>query len=110
MLLAFVPSSLMLGVTTYITTDVAPIPLLWVLPLGLYLLTFILVFARRPLLAPLWLGRVLCLLTVMLIICMMTEVTQPAWLIVTLHLLMFFAAAMICHSELAKDLVLRWRA
>ena len=103
MLLAFVPSSLMLGVTTYITTDVAPIPLLWVLPLGLYLLTFILAFARRPLLAPAWLGRVLCLLTVMLIICMMTEVTQPAWLIVTLHLLMFFAAALICHSELAKD-------
>src|ERR1017187_8037330 len=103
MVLAFVPSSLMLGVTTYITTDVAPIPLLWVLPLGLYLLTVILAFARRPLLAPSWLGRVLCLLTVMLIICMMAEVTQPAWLIVTLHLLMFFAAALICHSELAKD-------
>jgi hypothetical protein len=103
MLLAFVPSSLMLGVTTYITTDVAPIPLLWVLPLGLYLLTFIFVFARQPFLAPSWLGRVLCLLTVMLIICMITEVTQPAWLIVTLHLLMFFAAALICHSELVKD-------
>jgi spermidine synthase len=103
MLLAFVPSSLMLGVTTYITTDVAPIPLLWVLPLGLYLLTFIFVFARRPFLAPSWLGRVLCLLTVMLIICMIAEVTQPAWLIVTLHLSLFFAAAMTCHSELAKD-------
>ncbi len=102
-LLAFVPSSLMLGVTTYITTDVAPIPLLWVLPLGLYLLTFIFVFARRPFLAPSWLGRILCLLTVMVMICMMTEVTQPAWLIVTLHLLMFFVAGLICHSELSKD-------
>jgi spermidine synthase len=47
-LLAVVPSSLMLGVTTYITTDIAAIPLLWVLPLGLYLLSFILVFARIP--------------------------------------------------------------
>jgi hypothetical protein len=103
MLLAFVPSSLMLGVTTYITTDVAPIPLLWVVPLGLYLLTFILVFARRPLLAPAWLGRVLCFLAVVLIVIMTVEVTQPAWFIVTLHLLMFFAAAMVCHSELAKD-------
>jgi hypothetical protein len=103
MLLAFVPSSLMLGVTTYITTDVAPIPLLWVLPLGLYLLTFIFVFARRPLLAPAWLGRVLCLLAVVLIIIITVEVTEPAWLIVTLHLLAFFAAAMVCHSELAKD-------
>jgi hypothetical protein len=44
--LALVPSSLMLGVTTYITTDVAAIPLLWVVPLALYLLTFIVVFAR----------------------------------------------------------------
>jgi hypothetical protein len=46
--LAFVPSSLMLGVTTYATTDVAPIPLLWVIPLALYLLSFILVFAQWP--------------------------------------------------------------
>src|SRR5205807_4631592 len=46
--LAFVPSSLMLGATTYMTTDIAAIPLLWVLPLGLYLLSFILVFSRLP--------------------------------------------------------------
>ena len=45
-LLAAVPSSLMLGATTYITTDIAAIPLLWVLPLTLYLLTFIIVFAK----------------------------------------------------------------
>jgi hypothetical protein len=44
--LAFVPSSLMLGATTYISTDIAAIPLLWVLPLALYLLSFILVFSR----------------------------------------------------------------
>lgn len=47
-LLAAVPSSLMLGATTYITTDVAAIPLLWVLPLTLYLLSFIIVFAKVP--------------------------------------------------------------
>lgn len=46
--LAIIPSSLMLGVTTYITTDIAAIPLLWVLPLALYLLTFIIVFAKIP--------------------------------------------------------------
>jgi hypothetical protein len=46
--LAFVPSSLMLGATTYITTDIAAIPLLWVTPLALYLLTFILVFSKVP--------------------------------------------------------------
>jgi hypothetical protein len=48
-LLAFVPSSMMLGVTTHITTDIAAIPLLWILPLALYLLSFILVFSRLPL-------------------------------------------------------------
>ncbi len=40
----------MLSVTTYISTDVAAIPLLWVIPLAIYLTTFILTFARRPLL------------------------------------------------------------
>lgn len=48
--LAFLPSSLSLGVTTYITTDVASIPLLWVLPLSLYLLSFVDAFRTRPLL------------------------------------------------------------
>ncbi len=45
--LAFVPSSLLLGVTTHITTDIASAPLFWVLPFALYLLTFIIAFARR---------------------------------------------------------------
>jgi SAM-dependent methyltransferase len=46
--LAAVPSSLMLGCTTYMTTDIAAIPFFWVLPLALYLMTFILVFSRWP--------------------------------------------------------------
>lgn len=46
--LAFIPSSLMIGCTTHLTTDIAPIPLLWILPLALYLLSFILVFSRIP--------------------------------------------------------------
>lgn len=46
--LAFVPSSLMLGVTTYVTLNLAAIPLLWVIPLTLYLLSFIFVFAKWP--------------------------------------------------------------
>src|SRR5262249_10347101 len=51
--LAAAPTSLMLGVTTYLTTDIAAIPFFWVIPLGLYLLTFILVFARWPVV---WVG------------------------------------------------------
>ena len=51
-LLAFVPSSLMLGVTTYIATDVASVPLIWIVPLALYLLTFIIAFARIQIIPP----------------------------------------------------------
>src|SRR5205823_3372547 len=45
---AFVPSSLLLAVTAYITTDLAAAPLFWVVPLALYLATFIIAFSRRP--------------------------------------------------------------
>ncbi|MGB7260806.1 MAG: transporter [Albidovulum sp.] len=47
MLLAFIPSSMMLAVTTKISTDIGAIPLVWVIPLALYLLTFVLTFTRR---------------------------------------------------------------
>ena len=49
-LLAFVPSSMMLAVTTKISTDIGAIPLVWVIPLALYLLTFVLTFRRRSIL------------------------------------------------------------
>src|SRR5262249_56540979 len=45
---AAVPAGLLVAVTAHISTDVAAVPLLWVLPLALYLLTFVIVFARRP--------------------------------------------------------------
>lgn len=51
-LLSFLPSSLSLGVTSYITTDIAAVPLLWVLPLAIYLLSFVDAFRNRPLLVP----------------------------------------------------------
>jgi SAM-dependent methyltransferase len=49
--LAAIPSSLMLGVTAYITTDIASAPFLWVAPLALYLLTFVIAFQERPLIS-----------------------------------------------------------
>ena len=45
--LSAIPSSLLLGVTTYLTTDVAAVPFLWVVPLALYLGAFSLAFAGR---------------------------------------------------------------
>src|SRR5258705_2513948 len=56
--LAAVPSGLLVAGTVHISTDVGALPLPWVLPLALYLLTFVIVFARRPLI-PHWLVRAL---------------------------------------------------
>ncbi|EAP97553.1 hypothetical protein JNB_18823 [Janibacter sp. HTCC2649] len=64
--LAFVPSSMMIASTAHLTTDVAPIPLLWVLPLAAYLLSFVAAFARRSRLLPvgwIWAGVVVAIAT-----------------------------------------------
>ena len=98
--LAFVPSSLMLGVTTYLSTDVAAVPLLWIVPLALYLLTFILAFARKPIIPHLWTVRVLPVFGVMLAFILGFGLVKP-WLI-PVHLLAFFVAALFCHGELAR--------
>ena len=102
-LLAFVPSSLVLGVTTYITTDVVAVPLLWVVPLSLYLLSFVMVFARRTLLSRRLMARVLPGAAVLLALVYMSGATQPAWFLILFHLLFLFAAAMVCHGQLADD-------
>ncbi|MCB8931926.1 MAG: fused MFS/spermidine synthase [Chthonomonadaceae bacterium] len=101
--LAAVPSSLMLGVTTYLTTNLAPVPLLWVVPLALYLITFILAFARRTLAGPSVLARVLPLLATPLALVMVLEATEPIRELGALHLATFFVAAWMCHARLASE-------
>ncbi|MBX6312392.1 MAG: fused MFS/spermidine synthase [Isosphaeraceae bacterium] len=98
--LAFIPSSLMLGVTTYLATDIASVPLLWVIPLALYLLTFILVFARRPIVPHAVMVRLLPIAVMLLAPALAAGLVQVFW--VPLHLLTFFAAAMVCHGELGR--------
>jgi hypothetical protein len=102
-LLAFVPSSLMLSVTTYLSTNIAPIPLLWVIPLAIYLLTFILVFMRRPLLPHVLMLRALPIVLLPLIITLVAQATQPIGLMIALHLLVFFVTTMVCHGAIARD-------
>jgi hypothetical protein len=107
--LAFVPSSLMLGVTTTITTDIAPIPLLWALPLSLYLISFILVFAPGARSDRLQRAMAFALPGVVLLISMilLLEVRGPLWLslwiMVPIHLAGFFVVAVVCHGRLARD-------
>jgi predicted methyltransferase len=103
--LAFVPSSLMLAVTTAITINLAPIPLLWVLPLSLYLASFIVVFSRRE--GPGLVYRV-AVLTLPVVVLLAAGVIvigfqEPLWLIGAIHLVAFFAVALVCHGQLAAD-------
>jgi hypothetical protein len=102
--LAFVPSSLTLGVTTYLSTDIATIPLLWVIPLALYLLSLIVVFSR-PWLAPQAVtGRALALAALLLVVLILCEDMQPPiGVVIALHLATLLLAALYCHGELARD-------
>jgi len=101
--LAFVPSSLLLGVTTYVTTDIAALPLLWVLPLAIYLLSFIIAFGRWPAL----LHRMviaIALPLVFLVIFFMVSGYQPRnWITVIWHFAALLVVALACHGELALD-------
>ena len=100
--LAFVPSSLMLGVTAQITSEIAPIPLFWVVGLALYLLTLIAAFALRRPAPPLWLMRVLPLLVLVVVFFTFLHPTHSPWLL-GLHLVTFVIAAYCCHGRLAAD-------
>jgi len=98
--LAFVPSSLMLGVTSELTTDIPPIPLIWVLPLCFYLLSFILVFAPRPMLSHRWLVRRLPFLILAASIPVLTKTYLSLIAVIPIDLVTLFVAAMVCHGEL----------
>src|SRR5207302_1825507 len=88
--LAFIPSSLMLSVTTYLTTDIAAIPLLWVIPLALYLLSFTLVFARTPLVPHQAMIRWMPAVVVILAVLILQEGTEPLLVVLGLHLVGLF--------------------
>ncbi|HWF11448.1 MAG TPA: fused MFS/spermidine synthase [Bryobacteraceae bacterium] len=100
--LAFVPSSLMLGVTTALTTDVPAIPFLWVMPLALYLLSFVLVFTSKPVAPHAALVRRLPFLILLALIPTLTKTRLPIEILLVLYLMTLFAAAMVCHGELAR--------
>jgi len=101
--LAFVPSSLLLGLTNFISTDIASVPLLWIIPLTLYLITFILVFSK-------WADKIHSVMVFVqpavllpfIAYAFVDPAALPYWLNLLLHLLAFFLAVMVCHGELAK--------
>lgn len=102
-LLAFAPSSLLLGVTSFITTDLASAPLFWVVPLALYLLSFVIVFARRPRLRHEWMVALQPFVLIPLALAFGLGTTLELGTMIALHLLAFFVTALVCHGELARQ-------
>jgi hypothetical protein len=100
--LALVPSSLMLGVTTHLTTDVAPVPLLWILPLALYLLSFIIAFSRLPALVQTVFYWLLPVVIVLVFTLPGFEEWLPLWAVLLLHLVALLLICTVCHGELAR--------
>lgn len=101
--LAAIPSSLMVGTTTHLSTDVAAVPLLWVIPLALYLLTFVLAFARRERLSLQNVSRCAVVTSLAAIFSLLPIVTLPIWALVCIHGLNLFFLALLIHRRLALD-------
>src|ERR1700733_8002283 len=102
MALSAVPAGLLIAVTAYVSTDIASAPLLWVIPLALYLATFVIVFHRQPIF-PHWLGvRVQPLFIVAITAIMIFEVTRLMLLVAAVNVAAFFVTALVCHGELSS--------
>ena len=103
LVLALVPSSMLLGLTNFISTDIASVPLLWIIPLTLYLLSFILVFSKwHDLIHPWMLKAQPVVLLPFLSFSFINPAVLPYWLDLILHLSSFFLVVMVCHGELAR--------
>jgi spermidine synthase len=101
LLLSAAPSSLLLGVTTFLTTDIAPAPLLWVVPLSIYLMTFAVAFSgRRPAVVR---GATLAqpAFAIIVVAGIFSRDLWSASVALTLHLVAFALTAFVCHARLA---------
>lgn len=101
-LLAFVPSSLILGTTQYLTSDIAAVPLLWVAPLAAYLVSFIVAFSRFGPVAGRAAGALLPLAAGGIALVAWAELRQPILGIAALHLALLLLAGLACHGRLAS--------
>src|SRR5262249_24825423 len=114
---AAVPSGLLVAVTAHISIDVAAVPLLWVLPLALYLLTFVIVFARRQIIphrvvVAIQPAFILALVILLIFDQIRTGIDGVDALLfdplrtiiglITLHVAVFFVSALMCPGELAR--------
>jgi hypothetical protein len=103
LLLSAVPAALLVSTTTYLSSEVASFPLLWAVPLALYLGTFIIAFSRRPLVSVARAARLLPLPAAATFLMLSSEARVPVWALFAIHLGAFSLAAMTCHGLLASE-------
>jgi hypothetical protein len=94
---------MMLGVTTYLSTDIAAVPLMWIVPLAIYLITFVFAFSAVGRRTGAMAGRLAPILLVTLAGCIVTQTRAPLTLVIPLHLAAFALLALQCHTALAND-------
>jgi hypothetical protein len=102
LVLAFVPSSLLLGVTSHLTMNIAAAPLFWVIPLALYLLSFVLAFQTLVALPERWTSWLQAALMATLALTFLSGESGPSLPLFALNLAAFFATALLCHQMLAR--------
>lgn len=100
---AFVPSSLLVGVTTHISTDIASVPFLWAAPLIIYISSFIIVFSKRPALSLVQSNRLLPLGVAIAALGLSSLTSPPIIIGLAIHLLALFLAALLAHGAMAAD-------
>jgi hypothetical protein len=102
---AFVPSGLMLAVTNHIAANLASVPFLWTVPLAIYLVTFILAFARRWRVSSARVSWVFPAVLLGIFPLVAAEVVAPPglnWILIGAHLVLLYFGALLCHTALAE--------
>ena len=101
--LAAVPSGLLVSVTAHISTDIAAAPFMWVIPLALYLATFVIVFSNRPILPHNWMVAIEPLFIVAIAGIIVLDIRQYVLGLLVLNVVAFFVITMVCHGELSRS-------
>ena len=100
--LALIPSGLLVAVTAHLSTNIAAAPFLWVVPLALFLLTFVITFQRKPVIPHRLMLTCLPFIVVAALALPMLSFDIGVLADIALHLAAFFVAAMVCHGELVR--------
>jgi predicted membrane-bound spermidine synthase len=100
---SFLPSALLLGVTQYITTDVASVPFFWVLPLAVYMATFALVFARHTIIPHPWIEWIQPFILIPPLTTVIAGTGMFFWIDLTVQMSAFFVHCMFCHGVLVRS-------